>query len=365
MKRKTNTKVDSQFLVKVIKNETGLEEHEYFEKWFAESDENKDEFSNVALLWDMFSQTSTIHPPDPIIQWEKIENFISKINFQETDRNYIPSELRLHSNIPTPLSKCDSRRFPKDNVWLIRIAALLIIGLSVFLVYNNYYVSRTPNDQNLQIEPVSINYNEIKTNKGQRTTLTLQDGSTVTLNSESKIVYPVQLDKKERRIQLFGEAYISVEPDFTRPFIVMSGDISTIVTGTEFNMFNRNNNLKVVVAEGSVKILSPDKKEILVQRGEMVFLKKDGHISNPQIVDLSHVLAWKNNKLSFRGTPLIEVAKQLELFYNVNIKIVDKKAENKKLTGLFDAESIKEVLDNMELALDISIKKDGRNITIY
>jgi transmembrane sensor len=365
MKRKSNTKVDSQFLVRVIKNETGLEEHEYFEKWFAESDENKDEFSNVALLWDMFSQANTIHPPDPKIQWEKIESFISKNNFKETDGNYIPSELKPHSNIPTPLSKCNSRRFQKDNVWLIRIAAMLIIALSVFLIYENYYVPQTQNNQNLQIEPASITYNEIKTHKGQRTTLTLQDGSTVTLNSESKIIYPVQFDKKERRIQLFGEAYISVEPDYAKPFIVVSGDITTIVTGTEFNMFNRNNNLKVVVAQGSVKILSPDKKEILVQRGEMVFLKKDGHISNPQRVDLSHVLAWKNNKLSFKGTPLIEVAKQLELFYNVNIKIVDKRAGNKKLTGLFDAESIKEVLDNMELALDISIIKDGRNITIY
>lgn len=358
MKRKSNTKVDSHFLVKVIKNETGIEEKEYFEKWFAESDENKDEFSNVALLWDMFSQSNSITVPDPEIQWNNILNRINNNNYFEaaellTDKGSITS--------PTKNSKI----FRKDYSWILRIAAAIIISFSVFLIYNSYYMPPDNINKSQEIGSTSITFQNIKTNRGQRTTFTLPDGSVVYMNSESRIVYPAQFTGNERRIELTGEAYIKVEPDYSNPFIVECGNITTIVTGTEFNLMNRDNTVRVAVAQGSVKVISSNKNEIFVQRGQLVSLDKKGYNSNPQKADLSHILAWKNNKLSFKRTPLTEVIRDLELFYNVNVTVVNKAAKNKKLTGLFDAESLNEVLENLELALDISIKKDGQKIYIY
>lgn len=359
MKRKSNTKVDSQFLVKVIKNETGLEEKEYFEKWFAESDENKDEFSNVALLWDMFSQSNGITVPDPEIQWEKILN---RINY---NNHFEAAELLTDKRSITSPAKYNSKKFRKDYSWILRIAAVIIIAFSVFLIYDGYYVPQSKINKSLEIGSTSITIQQIKTYRGQRTTFTLPDGSVVYMNSESRITYPAQFTGNERRVELTGEAYIKVEPGYSNPFIVECGNITTIVTGTEFNLMNRDNTVRVAVAQGSVKVISSNKNEILVQRGQMVSLDKKGYYSNPQKVDLSHILAWKNNKLSFKRTPLMEVIRDLELFYNVRVTVVNKTAKNKKLTGLFDAESLNEVLENLELALDISIKKDGQKIYIY
>lgn len=357
MKRKTNTKVDSQFLVRVIKNETGLEEREYFEKWFAESDENKDEFSNVALLWDMFSQSNNISIPDPEIQWAKIHKRIN--NHTEASQKQ-PENKAFPSN-----KKFDSKKINKDYSWIIRSAAVIIITFSVFFIYDQYYVPQNKINRPNEIVQTSITFQQIKTNRGQRTTFSLPDGSVVYMNSDSKIIYPAQFTGNERRIELTGEAYIKVEPDYTNPFIIECGNITTIVTGTEFNLKNRGNTVKVAVTQGSVKVISSNKNEIFVQKGQMVSLDKKGNYTNPQKFDLTHTLAWKNNKLSFKRTPLTEVIRDLELFYNVKVTLVNKSAKNKKLTGLFDAESLNEVLENLELALDISIKKDGQNIFIY
>lgn len=359
MKRKSNTKVDSQFLVRVIKNETGLEEQEYFEKWFAESDENKDEFSNVALLWDMFSRTNNISIPDPEKQWEKIINRIKQNNHPET------SGSQTNIQVFTSSSRYDHKKFRKDYSWILRIAAVIIITFSVFLIYDSYYVPHSDINKSSEIGSTSITFRNIKTYRGQRTTFTLPDGSVVYMNSESRIVYPAQFTGNERRVELTGEAYIKVEPNYAKPFIVECGNITTIVTGTEFNLKNRDNIVKVAVAHGSVKVISSNKNEIVIQRGQMVSLDKKGYFSNPQKVDLSHILAWKDNKLSFKRAPLMEVIRDLELFYNVKVTVVNKTAKNKKLTGLFDAESLNEVLENLELALDISIKKDGQKIFIY
>ncbi len=359
MKRKSNTKVDSQFLVRVIKNETGLEEKEYFEKWFAESNENKDEFSNVALLWDLFSQSNNISVPDPEIQWENIINRINQNNHSEA------AELQTDKPGLISFVKYDSKKFRKDYSWILRLAAVIIITFSVFLIYDSYYVTQSNTSKSPENGSSSITLQNIKTYRGQRTTFTLPDGSVVYMNADSKIIYPAQFTGNERRVELTGEAYIKVEPDYAKPFIVECGRITTIVTGTEFNLMNRNNIVKVAVANGSVKVISSNKNEILVQKGQMVSLDRKGYFSNPQQVDLSHILAWKNNKLSFKRTPLMEVIRDLELFYNVKITVVNKTAKNKKLTGLFDAESLNEVLENLELALDISIKKDGQKIFIY
>ncbi|RPI66110.1 MAG: hypothetical protein EHM47_17440 [Ignavibacteriales bacterium] len=69
--------IDSQFLVRIIRNEAGPEEREYFEKWLEESEENKEEFSSLLLLWDKFKYSHLPSVPQTEKQWEKIEKAIS------------------------------------------------------------------------------------------------------------------------------------------------------------------------------------------------------------------------------------------------------------------------------------------------
>ncbi len=106
-----------------------------------------------------------------------------------------------------------------------RYAAILVLmcftGLSVY-----YYMERTMTIKDLVVT----------VNKGQKTNVTLPDGSLVWINSDSKLSYGSRFDTKERFVILEGEAYFDVAYDKNRPFIVEAKGMRIKVHGTEFNV---------------------------------------------------------------------------------------------------------------------------------
>jgi hypothetical protein len=74
------------------------------------------------------------------------------------------------------------------------------------------------------------------TPRGQKSLITLPDGSRVFLNSESSISYPEFFSKDKREISLTGEAFFDVTRDENRPCIIHSGNVVTKVLGTSFNI---------------------------------------------------------------------------------------------------------------------------------
>lgn len=360
-------KVDSQFLIRIIKNEAGSEEKEYFEKWLIESDENREEFGNLILLWEKLAELKTPQAPDPDLQWAKIsqETIFRKpdIKIDEKKKTNQPAGRDSYLNEKTPLDA-----YRKDYGWLIRFAAMIIIAAGIFLIYDNYYV---PGDLENRISPTKdvanrvVNY-EVKTTKGQRTTLTLSDGSIVSLNSDSKLTYPSSFINNERRIELVGEAYFRVASDLTKPFFVVSGEMTTMVTGTEFNIKNRNNKVSVIVAEGSVKTYSNKNPQVIsLKKGEMVSLYTNGQISKQKRVDLNHFLAWRKNKLSFSNSSLSDVMADIERYYNVSVRFNNNNNKSRTLTGIFETDSLEHILSIISLTLDIRISQDGKKIYVY
>jgi hypothetical protein len=128
--------VDSQFLVRVIRNEVGPEEREFFEQWLEESEENKEEFSSSLLLWDKFQYSHLPSLPPQQEQWEKIEATIAN-----TDQSCPDSVVLSFPEYNKPQSpKIYSLKSKNRQVhisWLYRIAALLIIGFTLFFLNNS------------------------------------------------------------------------------------------------------------------------------------------------------------------------------------------------------------------------------------
>ena len=73
MLKKQPKSLDSQFLIRVIRNEVSPEEKEFFNAWLSESDQNKEEFGNLVLLWDLAEQSKTSSLPDQEQQWKEIQ----------------------------------------------------------------------------------------------------------------------------------------------------------------------------------------------------------------------------------------------------------------------------------------------------
>jgi len=347
-------KVDSQFLIRVIKNEVSPEEREYFEKWLAESDANKEEYSSLFLLWEEYGKSSLPELPGAEVQWEKISE---RISASATKVSRLDNRLKYKA--------IHRRNYYRP--WMLRAAVVVIIVVLSLIAYKNLSVKEELKTETVTQSnpPHEVTKYELVAHKGERITFPLSDGSTVYLNSDSKLIYPRYFADDSRELELIGEAYFSVQHDKQRPFKVKSGKITTVVTGTEFNIVNRNNEVKVVVANGTVNVLSDiSHNPVKITKGEKVSVDRKGDISKPVIANMKYELAWRENKLAFINTPLTEIMDDIERCYNVNVLFKDDSIKIKRLTGIFETESLEQMLSLISVALDIKINRQGLTVVV-
>jgi transmembrane sensor len=93
------------------------------------------------------------------------------------------------------------------------------------------------------------------TDLGEQRSIQFADGSTVELNSRSKI--RVKYSKQERDVELLqGQALFHVAHDVSRPFIVAVGATRVRAVGTQFDVYKKSNSTVVTVVEGRVAVYS-------------------------------------------------------------------------------------------------------------
>ena len=354
--------VDSQFLIRVIQSNVTPEEMEFFENWLGESDKNKEEFSTLSLLWDKMDSSRMPAGPDPEIMWRRIVSTLSSPINPSLSLSSIRSSSK---NRNVSFGQKHSGRDISGYIWL-RIAFLIILVAGIHYIFNNYQTSEQslPNAEPLP-DAIVIKQYTLSTEKGERVTLPLGDGSIVYLNSESRLIYPSSFSDSLRSVKVYGEAYFAVKPEKDRPFEVITGETKVAVTGTEFNIKNRNNHISVVVADGSVKTSTTYNDIVFtLRKGDMITYFGNRRNTSPVRVNLNEYLAWRANKFAFSRTPLSEVIDELQRYYNLNVEYSDNNIKSKTITGIFNADSIDKVLSVINLTLDINIEREGNTLII-
>jgi hypothetical protein len=211
---------------------------------------------------------------------------------------------------------------------------------------------------------VEVVYNTITTPKGRQFNLVLADGSKAWLNSASSITFPNAFSGKERKITITGEAYFEVAHNTAMPFVVESGKNIVRVLGTHFNI-NAYDNEKVVsvtLLQGSVNV-SRGNGSRMIKPGQQAQINQDEEISLVRDVDLDHVVAWKNGRISFQGADLETVMRQMSRWYDVDIEY------NRKVDDLFYADMarttmLSDVLKALELTTNVHFKIEGRKVIV-
>src|SRR5690606_16726847 len=143
---------------------------------------------------------------------------------------------------------------------------------------------------------------------------------------------------KEREITFKGEAYFEVAPDKTKPFVVHSGKVSVHVLGTGFNInsYENEGNIKVTLLEGSIE-LSDQQSKALIKPGEQAVVTDIITVRND--INISNVMAWKNNKFIFNNDTIFEIMKQLERWYNIETEYKDS-VTNEEFVGNISRDAI-------------------------
>lgn len=188
-----------------------------------------------------------------------------------------------------------------------------------------------------------------------------QDGTRVYINSDSWLKYPKKFGLSKREVFLVGEAYFVVAKNKKRPFIVNLNGPSVHVLGTSFDVqaYPENKDIVICLDEGHVNLTLSSAKEYPLLPGEKLIYNKES--DQCRIIKNDHskqVSMWKDNVISFKDTPLTEVVKVLNRWYNVNFKIEDEQASKYVYTLTSDNTILEKVLQDLEKIAPVKFEYD-------
>jgi transmembrane sensor len=193
------------------------------------------------------------------------------------------------------------------------------------------------------------------TSVGEVRSVTLSDGSSVDLNTDTAIL--LSFTDKERRVTLLrGEAFFDVKSDPNRPFVVVEGDITAEAVGTRYSVASATNisGGSVQVLEGRVKVGSA-KANVTIRGGEGVRVDRNGEASVFQLDEDD--LAWRMGKLVFSQRPLIEVLAALDRYRPGKIFLLDRGAGRQPVSGIFDVRDADHAIDAIQQNLPLAVTK--------
>ncbi|MBL7811910.1 MAG: FecR domain-containing protein [Bacteroidetes bacterium] len=187
--------------------------------------------------------------------------------------------------------------------------------------------------------------NEIKT-------IHLPDGSSVVLNSNSKITIAEGFGVGSRLVSLTGEARFEIAPDKAHPFRVVAGNSNVQVLGTGFDLqAYEGETVQILVRHGKVQFSSGNGNVVLT-RGMAARSIADGGV---QQVMADSAVQWQTGMLVFRGATLEAVSKALQHRYGKKLKYMPMDA-NREFTGKFKpGTSSEEILETLKLALKLPL----------
>lgn len=197
---------------------------------------------------------------------------------------------------------------------------------------------------------------EYHTNKGVKGHITLPDGSTVWLNSDSELKCPALFTGNEREISFSGEGFFDVVKNPDKPMIVrLDNNIRVVVKGTKFNLasYKNDDHISALLLSGNITVVRTHEKEleeIKVKPNEQVSI----HKNRSQEIDLTvpaetfPILSWKEGWLIFNETPVSEVLKKLERWHGIAFEVRDPEILNQKFSARFHEESITQILEMMK-----------------
>jgi ferric-dicitrate binding protein FerR (iron transport regulator) len=224
-----------------------------------------------------------------------------------------------------------------------------------------------------KLEPVKPSYNTLTVPYGKRSKITLSEGTTVWLNSGSKMVYPAVFAANKREVYLDGEAIFSVSKDPKKPFIVQSRQFDIEVIGTIFNLnaYSEDKNSSTVLSQGSIKLIRKTKTYLpaenkMVSPGEMVTFDAKEEKFLTRNVDPSNYLSWHHGYYVFKSETLGNILTRISRYYNIEIDLKDKQLARVTFSGRLDLKnSPEEVLNTIKKTTPFHFREEEQRITIY
>jgi len=203
---------------------------------------------------------------------------------------------------------------------------------------------------------------------GQRATITLTDGTRVTLAPQSVLRVVPPLNGATRTVALVGEAYFEVHGKSDAPFVVRTGAVATRVLGTTFSVryYITDPRVQVAVTTGKVVVsaLTRQHPTITLTAGAV------GAVTDSMAVLISvdsaaQYTAWTAGQLHFYRVPITDVLATLTRWYGYQFRLADPALSDHRLTAVLDTWSAASALGTIKLLLNVDLTFDANVVTLH
>lgn len=186
------------------------------------------------------------------------------------------------------------------------------------------------------------------TEKGQKTTVILPDGTKVWLNSASRLSYDMSYAHSDRDVKLEGEAYFEVAKDTERPFTVHTDDYRVTALGTAFNVsaYKEDNMSVTTLVEGKIQVQSDRIDTQLDGEQSISYNRQSGEYIKKNTSTAYASGLWRDNELVVGpGTTLEQLTVILERNYNIQFEFLDEEIKKYKFEGIIKNCQLSNVLE--------------------
>lgn len=209
---------------------------------------------------------------------------------------------------------------------------------------------------------------------GQISTVSLADGSTVELNTASRLIVAYRDDARILRLAA-GEAYFEVAPNPHRPFIVYAGRFSVTAVGTAFAVHRLAAGVDLTVTRGHVdldrlKAVPGNLPSGPVGGGTIdarlpVAGGQDAQVVNGRWLlkpldarSMDQRLAWRDGMLMFEDEPLADVVTEISRYTPMKIVVSDPSIQSLKVGGYFSVRDVGAILETLHETLGIQVSRE-------
>lgn len=306
-------------------------QREELRAWLSQSSLHVEEFETLAALWDQMDILDEL-------------NYLDGVAVEKGSMSWLKSVASFRSGR------------------LAAAAALVVMCLSTFAVFNSFGTDPA------QIEATRLAYS---TTLGEQKTVTLEDGTVVTLNTSSRL--EVAYSSTSRDVHLYeGEAHFEVASDKSKPFSVHTKDGVVQAVGTAFSVRLDPETVRVTVSEGRVKLTPLQEmpldeavavgeavtKELELAAGDTAqFVETRAELLQPLTeAEINRQLSWRRGLLAFAGEPLSEVVQEVSRYTDVLIVFEDSELEQLPIGGYFKAGEVDGLLEAIEQTFDVEVE---------
>jgi len=252
---------------------------------------------------------------------------------------------------PQPSSRKAGPASRRRLAWIAGIAA--IVTLSAFAIALTAHSGDVASETHV-------------TAVGEQRTITLADGSLVTLNTDTAV--EVAYGPRERHVSLVrGQALFEIEKADT-PFVVSAGDSETRALGTSFEVHLRPADVAVTLFEGVIAVSTSetgpsDQNGKILAPGDRLKIASDGKQTLSR-VDLNRALQWRSGVLQFDNVTLADAVAEMNRYSETRIRVLDPGLASERVSGTFPMGEPEEFVASLALFLPVRTERFSDQITL-